>query len=54
MWNPYTLFFDRPEFSTILFNIRNAYAVLAAIVNFLFLLILTLLMLLKFKRKVCY
>ena len=51
MWNPYTLFFDRPEFSTIRFNIRDAYAELAAVANSLFLILLTILTFLKFKRQ---
>jgi hypothetical protein len=51
LWNPYTLFFDRPEFSTIRFNTRETYAGLAATANFLCLLMLTILMILKFKKK---
>jgi hypothetical protein len=51
MWNPYSLYFDRPEFSHTPYTRRESYAGLTALFNFLFLLILTILMIRSFNRK---
>ena len=51
MWNPYTLYFDRPELSYITFEKRDLYASIAAITNFVLLIILTILMILRYKKS---
>jgi hypothetical protein len=48
LWNPYTLYFDRPEFSTTPFATRDFYAGATAITNFVILLGLTIVMVIKY------
>lgn len=50
IWDPYSLYFDRPEFSKINFNSRDNYAASVAGINFLLLLTLTVLMIRKIKK----
>ena len=37
MWNPYSLYFDRPEFSETHFTTRDNYALIVTIANFILL-----------------
>lgn len=53
LWNPYTLYFDRPEFSDTHFEKRQNYAAIATFINLAILVGMTILMIvryLKFKR----
>ena len=51
MWNPYTLYFDRPEFSSTPYERRESFAELAALFNFLILLGLTVFSVVRFWKK---
>jgi cellulose synthase/poly-beta-1,6-N-acetylglucosamine synthase-like glycosyltransferase len=48
MWNPYTLFFKRPELSNINFETRDYYSSIIALVNFILLFGLTIVTIIKF------
>jgi hypothetical protein len=54
LWNPYTLYFDRPEFSKTPFETRELYAVVTAIANFVILLGLTVVMAFKYWKAKRY
>lgn len=48
MWNPYSLYFDRPELSSTPYDRRELFAQLAALFNFLLLFALTVFSVIKF------
>jgi hypothetical protein len=51
MWNPYSLYFDRPELSHMRYEIRENYSVIVAVVNFVILFLLTVIMIIKLWKQ---
>ena len=51
MWNPYRLYFDRPELSSIPYDKRELFAGLTALTNFLILLGMTFFSVFKFWKQ---
>ena len=51
MWNPYTLYFYRPEFSSTAYQRRELLAGLSAIFSFLLLLVMTIFSVIKFRKQ---
>lgn len=51
MWNPYSLYFDRPEFSSTPYDRRELFAGLTALFNFLILLGLTVFSIIKYWKE---
>ena len=51
LWNPYTLYFDRPEFSRIDFQTREKYAAIATCLNLAILAGMTILMIVRYGKR---
>jgi hypothetical protein len=51
LWNPYTLYFDRPEFSRTHFETREKYAAIATYLNLAILAGMTIVMIVKYGKS---